>query len=577
MTSLSIIKNLYKKGNYEEAMQKINKLPEDDHLEGVILKSRIFEKQGKYKEALNGAKEAIALSRVVKNKELEFDAIIAQAYSLMRLGKFEECLLVLDMGNQLKSSIVEKIGVFSRPSEAWFFNIKGVISRNKGELDLALIFFQKSLELSIRFDNKQDIASLYSNIAGIFYNKSDLDKALEYSLKGLALRETIGNKKDLAISYNNIGILFWTLGELDRALDFCYKGLAIREALGNKQDIASSFTNIGLILTNKGELDKALEFHQNSLSFREEGGNKKEIVFSYNSIGLIYSNKGELEQAMNYYRKGLTVSKELNLRKEMAASFQCIGEIYYNQGALVDAEENLKNALILFENLKDDVDLSQTIFDLILIALSKQDELRTKQLFARLEEIESRQENKTVSLRYKLTKALILKQEKRMRQKMKGEKLLTEIVEDEEIVDFSLTILAMQHLCELMLEELQLYGEKEVLEEAKNIITRLYEIGQEQHSYPLIINSLILQARFTLIEGDIHKAINLLDQADSLSDEKGLIKLKNTVSKEIINLENQLDQWKSLVKRNAPMYERINQSRLYDYIKEAQKMTKMMK
>ncbi len=49
------------------------------------------------------------------------------------------------------------------------------------------------------------------------------------------------------------------------------------------------------------------------------------------------------------------------------------------------------------------------------------------------------------------------------------------------------------------------------------------------------------------------------------------------VKQEQLNLETQLDQWKKLYESNAPVYERLEQVKIVDYLKESQKLVKMMK
>ncbi len=67
-------------------------------------------------------------------------------------------------------------------------------------------------------------------------------------------------------------------------------------------------------------------------------------------------------------------------------------------------------------------------------------------------------------------------------------------------------------------------------------------------------------------------ATRLLGQAIRTAEEKGLTLLREKVKKEQYILESQLEEWQTLVERNAPMYERINQAYLQEYLNEAQKM-----
>ncbi|MFX0061817.1 MAG: hypothetical protein ACFFC7_06485 [Candidatus Hermodarchaeota archaeon] len=100
------------------------------------------------------------------------------------------------------------------------------------------------------------------------------------------------------------------------------------------------------------------------------------------------------------------------------------------------------------------------------------------------------------------------------------------------------------------------------------LIDNLASLAQEHHSFPLLINTLILQARFALIEGNLTGAMPLLDQAEITAEEKGLGKLSEKVSAEKHTLTAQLDTWKILIKKNAPLQKRLERAQTEDYISE---------
>ncbi|MFX0114591.1 MAG: hypothetical protein ACFFB3_08585 [Candidatus Hodarchaeota archaeon] len=64
--------------------------------------------------------------------------------------------------------------------------------------------------------------------------------------------------------------------------------------------------------------------------------------------------------------------------------------------------------------------------------------------------------------------------------------------------------------------------EDPVFQEAKILITNLSSVAKAMPSYSLLIASLILQSRFTLIEGGLSSAMEFLDQAGLTAEEKEL-------------------------------------------------------
>ncbi len=140
--------------------------------------------------------------------------------------------------------------------------------------------------------------------------------------------------------------------------------------------------------------------------------------------------------------------------------------------------------------------------------------------------------------------------------------------------DFTITQLAMLNLCELLLDELKTYGEINVLQEAKSLVDKLYSLAQDRHSHSLVVNSLILKAKFAMIEGDLTTAAQYLEQAKVNAEEKSLGRLAEKVTTEKHQLEAQYDTWEQLIQRNAPFHERVEHARLSEYLNRAEKLIK---
>ncbi|MHA2366460.1 MAG: tetratricopeptide repeat protein, partial [Candidatus Hodarchaeales archaeon] len=322
---------------------------------------------------------------------------------------------------------------------------------------------------------------------------------------------------------------------------------------------------------------RALEFHQKALEIKKTFGHKQGQALSYNNIGNIFHQKGELDQALDYYYRSYNIQKEFGNNQEIAGSCHNIGLIYHQKEDFGSSFEYLEKSLTLFkEEIGNNLHISESLFELIRILLANHKKTEAENYLTQLEKCTTESENKIINQRFRLAQALFLKHGTRARQKMEAEQILQNIV-DEDIVEYSITITAMQQLCEVLLEELKLYGEKEVLDETKILISKLYGIGKVQNSYLLIVESLILQAKIALLEGNIEKAKTILTQASLTAEEKQLISLHNKVKNEQKILESQLDQWKELIDRNASMFERITQAQLKQYIKDVQKIIHLRK
>ncbi|UCE13998.1 MAG: hypothetical protein JSV04_02180 [Candidatus Heimdallarchaeota archaeon] len=177
-------------------------------------------------------------------------------------------------------------------------------------------------------------------------------------------------------------------------------------------------------------------------------------------------------------------------------------------------------------------------------------------------------ETKIISQHYRVAKAMILKTSSRITQKFKAQELLQNVI-NEEITEHKLTVYAMFNLCELLIDELKLYGETEVLQKVKVLLTQIYDIALHQQSSQLIVQSLLLQAKFALADGDAQLADELLKQAKLKSEESGLQQFRIQITQEQEILHNEIEKWTRLINQNTPLKVRIEQARLSEYVTKA--------
>jgi hypothetical protein len=131
------------------------------------------------------------------------------------------------------------------------------------------------------------------------------------------------------------------------------------------------------------------------------------------------------------------------------------------------------------------------------------------------------------------------------------------------------------NLCELLLEEIKLTGNEQVLKEVRSHLDKLHEIAEGQKSYPWLVQVYWLQSRLALLELNVGKAQDLLNQAEELAESRGLDRLVSFISREKFQLTDQLGKWQRFFDHQPPLkdvvaftqfedlLERVIQNRLY--------------
>jgi tetratricopeptide (TPR) repeat protein len=100
----------------------------------------------------------------------------------------------------------------------------------KGDNGNAMKLFQQGENILKNIDiNNPRLASTYINMGAIFQEKGELDKALEYLEKSreISIKNFGENHHELAKTYGNMGLFYQDKGELDKALEFQEKSREI--------------------------------------------------------------------------------------------------------------------------------------------------------------------------------------------------------------------------------------------------------------------------------------------------------------------------------------------------------------
>ncbi|MBI5217413.1 MAG: tetratricopeptide repeat protein [Bacteroidia bacterium] len=184
--------------------------------------------------------------------------------------------------------------------------------------------------------------NIYIDLSNL-YRKSNLDSALYFGNKGMELALKIIWNKGLAQCYNKIGNIYTEQGKYDKALNFYLKSLSIAEKLGDSNRMSACYTNIGIIHSYQGSYDKAIEYYHKSLELDIKLGNKKGIASCYNQIGNVYKNYGsslnnlkvkseKIDKAIEYFEKSLKIFEELGDKNGISYCYNNMGGVFFSQG-----------------------------------------------------------------------------------------------------------------------------------------------------------------------------------------------------------------------------------------------------
>ncbi|MFX0086422.1 MAG: tetratricopeptide repeat protein, partial [Candidatus Hodarchaeota archaeon] len=573
---LNQLENLLYQGKSHELLntfkqlKNIGEITQITPIETQILEILILCELNKFQPGLDLSEKVLNIIKQPEDHLSEFNVILLKIRALLELGEIKTCLNLIKDAEELLHKFEDIFTQNVRRKVSGLNYLKARVFLRKAEYDVALNFAQKALMIRRENENQYEIAECLNLIGIIQVAKTEYQRANEYFQESLKIFEKFDNKKAATKIINNLGMNHWRTDNLLKALSYFQKSLSLSEELENIPYIAVSHLNIGLIYVNQGELNLALKSLQKSLVISKELGQKHPLSLCLNNIGLIYHARGDFEQALRYYQDSLALMQEIGNKHAIAICYNNIGEIYSSMGKYNEALDQIKKSLSLFQKIKAIPDITIPLFNLVDLSLYAGFHQKAESYLQQLQSINTKEEHKIISQRYRLAQALVLKNSKRAKMKIKSSEILQELI-SEEIIEHTLGVRAIFELSELLIDELRAYGEKEVFYEVKELIQRLEEKANKQKSYSLIIDTLILQAKLSMVEGDLNASQQFLDRVERIATEKQIQHLLTKVQKEKEQLKNQYEKWESLIQSNAPFGSRLEQAQVAEYINAAKK------
>jgi tetratricopeptide (TPR) repeat protein len=417
----------------------------------------------------------------------------------------------------------------------------------------------KSLKHELPEEYKRRKAYL-SQQKGYYYKQNNkLDKAIEQYELSISLQEELGNKIEKVWPILGIAsIYYWNKGDFDRALNYLERGLATAKESGNVRCIGACFFRMAYVHFLKGEFDRSIKLYEKSLTIFDDTDLDLWRARIFCLLGECYAFKGEINRSIRIFEQSLELWKKLKHKPMMADVLNNVSECYRMKGELERALECIEESMVLNREMENLDMFANNHLYFIRILIDRGDLPRAWISFRDLEQLNNQLKDNKINFYYLFVKALLLKTSMRARNRVKAEELFNQILEEElyRDLDYELTIGSLLNLCELLLIELRLINDEEILDEINPLIVQLLDIAEKSHSFWVLGETYLLQAKLALINLDMKGARRLLAQAQKVAESNGITRLAMQISQEHDELLKKTEMWENLKEFEAPLSER---------------------
>jgi len=527
------IDKLIIKCQFSEALRSIDNIlnlkniSDEDLAAGLVLKSEISNKLGEYAQAITfaeqvlGGKSAPVLFQV--------DALLHKSEAFWRIGKFKEHMIALKTSEQLLLQLEAIPESEIEKRQILLLYLKGGVPYVKGEYDLAIEYANQGLKVANKIKSLKLQTILLISLGNNYKQKGEKDKAKDYFKQSIAIAKKQENKQDMALAYHGLARITYVELDFKKADNLFKEALALNEEIGSKRDVPYIYNDLANNHNQMLKLDLALENYLKYLSYQGENIVGLHIIFS--NIGYVYYLKGDLENALKYYLKSLKICEAIGDKRRI---------------------------------------MPKVLYNLITLLIDKSDVEGAKEYLEKLELISKLANNERITRMYRFASAFILKASKRMSDWSQAINIFEELLKSEKLATYW-KVVSLINISEILLKELHLSAEKEILDDIKKRITKLILLADENKYFILLAKAYWLNAQLALAELDLKTAKTSLMKASMITEDKGLMKLADDISKEQNKLENQLGMWEDLVQQKKPLVESLKHLSLEDGIIEMKK------
>ena len=309
----------------------------------TYIQFKLFKSRGKYEEALTEIRKMKAYRRsqndsIAYANDLVNESSLHTALNDYKLGM--ECLLEA-------LSILH--GTENYNALALIYSNMGTISFHTGNLDEALQYYNKSLEVNLRINFEKGISVNYNNIGNVYRMQNNTNEAIANYKKAIGIKEKIGDKNGLFKCTSNIGVILNEMNDPEQALVFNLKALDMAIDLDSPKDISMSYINLGYTFLGKKAHDLAIEYAIKGLRYAEEADDINLSMEAELLLSTLYAEKKQFDKAyashLSYKLLSDSIIKtnnlsEVNALKLKFATVQKDNEI--NALRISTAEQDLK-------------------------------------------------------------------------------------------------------------------------------------------------------------------------------------------------------------------------------------------
>ncbi len=253
---------------------------------------------------------------------------------------------------------------------------------NQREYNISRIYAQRSIAISERQNNDELTAKNMSLLAAVERKMGNLDEALKYYNRAIELFDNAGLYNQTAATYNNIGNLYLDQKNYEKANYYYEKAILLYKRFNQSGVVSTTYANMSVA---NSWLENYKEATTNAYLALSLAASRQDRLQAYDALRLLYEKQKKFDSAYKYFSL-FTELKDSLYSIEITNQINKM-QLAYDKSAAekelekLRAENELKNAKILQQQIeKQKIALEKKQTENYLLYLETQNELNEQAL-----------------------------------------------------------------------------------------------------------------------------------------------------------------------------------------------------
>lgn len=287
------------------------------------------------------------LSRPEDKLRVVAEQQLTTAISYRESGQRQQALAALLRAEMLWSEAQDTLEQLN------ILNNLGDLSIDYGEIENAIKYCNRALNLSGSVNSPFEEALILNNLGDAFFDMGQIKQALDYYEQALPLRRQAGDLQGEAVTIGRIGASKNYLGNLQSAVDSFQQALAISRKIHDDQGEARILFNLGMVYETLGETERALDLWTLAIRYWRDRNDQRMELYGLLKMGRLHLLQGHTERALEIFAQSLSESRALSDYRSQAFSLFNLAEIYARSGKRTIAFRHYGDALTISRRIGD--------------------------------------------------------------------------------------------------------------------------------------------------------------------------------------------------------------------------------